>query len=157
MPLQVRAREESLALDRMCLRWTVTNIRYGAAAAAAQSGAPQNQRHIARPEAGVLIYGLFLEGASWEDGKGEVEGTLMHAQAKVLQYPMPVLLVEAIPTTEIDNSGMYNCPVYLTCARGPTYVTTANLRCVNADALQRTGFFKGPDCKLCQSTERAPV
>lgn len=124
---QVRARAESLALDRMCLRWTVTNIRYGAAAAGTQGVATQ-QQPLSASETGVLIHGLFLEGAAWEEGKGDVEGNLTHAQPKVLQYPMPVFLVEAIPTAEVDNTAMYSCPVYLTSARGPTYVTTANLR-----------------------------
>lgn len=100
-------------------------------AAAVQGGAAQQQQQaIPAPERGVLIHGLFLEGAAWEDGKGDVEGNLTHAQPKVLQYPMPVFLVEAIPTAEVDNSGMYSCPVYLTSARGPSYVTTANLRLV---------------------------
>lgn len=91
-------------------------------------GSQPQQPPITAPEKGVLIHGLFLEGAAWEDGKGDVEGNLTQAQPKVLQYPMPVFLVQAIPTEEADNTGMYNCPVYLTSARGPTYVTTANLR-----------------------------
>ncbi|CDI77483.1 hypothetical protein EAH_00000540 [Eimeria acervulina] len=134
--MQVRARAESLALDRMCLRWTVTNIRYGAAVAGAQGGASQ-QQPLSSPETGVLIHGLFLEGAAWEEGKGDVEGNLTQAQPKVLQYPMPVFLVEAIPTAEIDNTAMYSCPVYLTSARGPTYVTTANLRMSGDDSERR--------------------
>ncbi|CDI86634.1 hypothetical protein EPH_0074210 [Eimeria praecox] len=139
--MQVRARAESLALDRMCLRWTVTNIRYGAGVVAGQGGATQ-QQPLSAPETGVLIHGLFLEGAAWEEGKGDVEGNLTHAQPKVLQYPMPVFLVEAIPTAEVDNTAMYSCPVYLTSARGPTYVTTANLR-MSADDSERRWILAG--------------
>lgn len=125
--LQMRSRKEALALDCMCLRWTVTNIRTGAAAAIQPSGS-QLQQPITPPAKGVLIHGFFLEGAAWEDGKGDVEGNLAQAFPKVLQYPMPVFLVEAIPSLEFDKTGTYSCPVYLTSARGPTYVTTANLR-----------------------------
>ncbi|CDJ30567.1 uncharacterized protein EMH_0006840 [Eimeria mitis] len=139
--MQVRARAESLALDRMCLRWTVTNIRYGAAATGVQGSATQ-QQPLSTPETGVLIHGLFLEGAAWEEGKGDVEGNLTNAQPKVLQYPMPVFLVEAIPTAEVDNTAMYSCPVYLTSARGPTYVTTANLR-MSADDSERRWILAG--------------
>ncbi|CDJ53066.1 hypothetical protein EBH_0006090 [Eimeria brunetti] len=139
--MQVRARAESLALDRMCLRWTVTNIRYGAAAAGGQAGATQ-QQPLSAPETGVFIHGLFLEGAAWEEGKGEVEGNLTTSQPKVLQYPMPVFLVEAIPAAEVDNTAMYSCPVYLTSARGPTYVTTANLR-MGADDSERRWILAG--------------
>ncbi|OEH75839.1 hypothetical protein cyc_03720 [Cyclospora cayetanensis] len=139
--MQVRARAESLALDRMCLRWTVTNMRYGTEATTVQGGTSQ-QTPVAPPDKGVLIYGLFLEGAAWEDGKGDVEGNLTHAQPKVLQYPMPALIVEAIPTAEVDNTCMYSCPVYLTSARGPTYVTTANLR-MSAEDSERQWILAG--------------
>ncbi|KAL8430804.1 hypothetical protein ACSSS7_005708 [Eimeria intestinalis] len=139
--MQVRARKEALPLDEMCLRWTVTNVRIGQAASL-QGATPQSNQPISPPAKGVLIHGFFLEGAAWEDGKGDGEGNLVHALPKVLQYPMPVLLVEAIPTNEVDNTGMYSCPVYLTSARGPTYVTTANLR-MSADDAERRWILAG--------------
>ncbi|KAL8453322.1 hypothetical protein Emag_001932 [Eimeria magna] len=139
--LEVRARKEALPLDEMCLRWTVTNVRTGQGAGL-QGATPQSNQPILPPARGVLIHGFFLQGAAWEDGKGDTEGNLVHALPKVLQYPMPVLLVEAIPTNELDNTGMYSCPVYLTSARGPTYVTTANLR-MSADDTERRWILAG--------------
>ncbi|KAL8448487.1 hypothetical protein Emed_003748 [Eimeria media] len=139
--MQVRARKEALPLDEMCLRWTVTNLRIGQAASL-PGATPQPTQPISPPAKGVLINGFFLEGAAWEDGKGDTEGNLVHALPKVLQYPMPVLLVEPISTNEVDNTGMYSCPVYLTSARGPTYVTTANLR-MSADDTERRWVLAG--------------
>ncbi|KAL8275355.1 hypothetical protein Esti_000677 [Eimeria stiedai] len=139
--MQVRARKEALPLDEMCLHWTVTNARIGQEAGV-QGATLQSNQPISPPAKGVLIQGFFLEGAAWEDGKGDTEGNLVHALPKILQYPMPVVLVEAIPISEVDNTGMYSCPVYLTSARGPTYVTTANLR-MSPDDTERRWVLAG--------------
>jgi dynein heavy chain len=80
------------------------------------------------PNGGVYIHGLFLEGASWEDGKGDEEGYLADSKLKVLHPAMPVVNVFAVPNTDMDWENMYHCPVYITSMRGPTYLFTANVR-----------------------------
>lgn len=129
--MQVRARAESLPLDDMCLKWKVSNLLFGAAAAAAAAGGSQGAQtatEISPPESGVYVHGFFLEGASWELGSGDAEGHLVDALPKVLQCPMPVIQVQAIPVAAQCLDGTYSCPVYLTSARGPTYICSANLR-----------------------------
>lgn len=47
---------------------------------------------------------------------------------------MPVVQVEAVPIAEKKVLGQYDCPVYVTSFRGPTYVFTANLNMENEDS-----------------------
>jgi len=80
------------------------------------------------PTRGVYVHGLFIEGASWEDGKGDEEGYICDSKPKVLHPTMPVLNVVAVPNLEMNWTNMFKCPVYVTSARGPTYIFTANVR-----------------------------
>jgi dynein heavy chain len=114
--MQVTARMHSLPLDQMTLRCTFTNWR--------DPKAPD----MNPPTNGVYIHGLFMEGASWEDGKGDEEGYICESKPKVLHPTMPVVNVIAVPNSEMDWANMYKCPVYVTSARGPTYIFTANVR-----------------------------
>jgi dynein heavy chain len=116
--VQVTARQKNLPLDSLTLRCVFTNIRD--AKLEVPSGPP--------PNGGVYVHGLFLEGASWEEGKGDEEGYLADSKLKVLHPPMPVLNVYAVPNTEMTWDNMYHCPVYITSMRGPTYLFTANVR-----------------------------
>lgn len=112
--LQVSARSENLPLDDMCLRWIVTSI--------------QNPKEVqGPPESGVYIHGLLLEGAAWEDGKGN-EGNIVESRPKELFCPLPVINVFAMPAKQFSWEHMYECPVYVTSHRGPSFVCTANLR-----------------------------
>lgn len=40
---------------------------------------------------------------------------------------MPVINVVALPLDQKKTEGQYDCPVYVTSQRGPTYVFRANL------------------------------
>ncbi|PHJ19121.1 dynein heavy chain family protein, partial [Cystoisospora suis] len=115
--MQVSARSENLPLDDMCLRWTVTSIQN---AKEVQGGPPAEL-------GGVYIHGLLLEGAAWEDGKGENEGNLVDSRPKELFCPLPVIHVYAMPAKQFSWEHMYECPVYVTSHRGPSFVCTANL------------------------------
>jgi dynein heavy chain len=114
--MQVTARMHNLPLDQMTLRCTFTNWR--------DPKAPD----MNPPTKGVYVHGLFMEGASWEDGKGEEEGYISDPKPKILHPSMPVVNVIAVPNSEMDWNNMYKCPVYVTSARGPTYIFTANVR-----------------------------
>ncbi|XP_076055338.1 dynein axonemal heavy chain 5-like [Oratosquilla oratoria] len=60
------------------------------------------------PPEGVYIYGLFLEGASWD----RKQGKLIEAKPKVLFEPMPVVYLYAVNTTCGKNPNLYECPIY---------------------------------------------
>ena len=56
--MQVTARKDQLPLDFMVNRWVFTNYRE-----------PRELPNVHEVE-GVYVHGLFMEGASWEEGKG---------------------------------------------------------------------------------------
>jgi dynein heavy chain len=112
---QVTARSNALPLDYMENRVFITNM--------------QDSNEVANyPAKGVYIYGLFLEGAGWEEGKGEDEGYLTDSKMKDLHPSVPIVNVYALLNTEMTWDCMYHCPVFVTATRGATYVFTANVR-----------------------------
>eukprot|EP00937_MAST-01D_sp_MAST-1D-sp2_P002352 g2352.t1 len=132
--MQVTARKRGLALDRMSTETHVTTSDDPASA-------------TAYPVDGVLVHGLFIHGARWAPREDEqpvpVEGTacagcLCDSRLKELLPPMPLLYLKAVevqPHWEPSNVGylrhdpeVYDCPVYHTTFRGPTYVFLATLR-----------------------------
>ncbi|XP_050711756.1 dynein axonemal heavy chain 5-like isoform X2 [Eriocheir sinensis] len=60
------------------------------------------------PPEGVYIYGLFLEGASWD----RKQGRLMESRAKILYEPMPIIYLYAVNTTSGKDPTLYECPIY---------------------------------------------
>ncbi|XP_072570592.1 dynein axonemal heavy chain 11 isoform X2 [Paramormyrops kingsleyae] len=73
---------------------------------------------------GVYFHGLYLEGARWDIQSGNIA----EAQLKDLTPAMPVLFVRAIPNDRQETRNIYECPVYKTKMRGPTYVWTFHLK-----------------------------
>ena len=73
-------------------------------------------------------HGLFMEGAGWEDGKGDEEGYVTESKLKDLHPQMPICNVYAVHIDEMSWDCMYRCPVYVTSNRGPDYVFAANVR-----------------------------
>lgn len=61
-------------------------------------------------------------------GRGTDQGQLADMKPKELSPILPVVQITAIETKNKRTAGYYNCPVYVTSARGPTYVYTAGLR-----------------------------
>lgn len=45
-----------------------------------------------------------------------------------------MVLVEAVPIEEKKKIGQYECPVYVTSMRGPTFIFAANLNMENDDS-----------------------
>lgn len=68
------------------------------------------------PQEGIYVHGLFLEGATWSKG----EGNVTESEPKVLYTPLPVLYVtanhyreEAKVRREVYGAiGPYECPCY---------------------------------------------
>mmetsp|Transcript_28677 Transcript_28677/g.66641 ORF Transcript_28677/g.66641 Transcript_28677/m.66641 type:complete len:118 (+) Transcript_28677:3-356(+) len=96
----------------------------------------------------MFCLGLFIEGARWatgeEGGDPETVGTtvtqgrLADSRIKELLPPLPVIYLRAVevqPTWDPQSVGyirgradVYECPVYTTTFRGPTYVFLATLK-----------------------------
>ena len=62
----------------------------------------------APPKEGVYVYGLYLEGASWDRRKSE----LMESTPKVLHTALPLIHLFAINSTGERDKRLYQCPVY---------------------------------------------
>ncbi|KAM6338976.1 LOW QUALITY PROTEIN: dynein axonemal heavy chain 11 [Podargus strigoides] len=67
----------------------------------------------------------FLTGArTWR----LILGTIAEVWLKELTPAMPVIFVRAIPADQRESKYVYECPVYKTKSRGPTYIWTFNLK-----------------------------
>jgi len=113
--MQVAARSNNLPLDYMTNRCRFFNTR-------------DLNDITGVPERGVHVHGLFMEGAGWEDGKGDEEGYITESKMKDLHPVMPICNVFAVHIDEMDWNSMYHCPVFSTSLRGATYIFTANIR-----------------------------
>lgn len=108
--MQQMARKNEWPLDRMVLQCDVTKK------SREDMGGP--------PREGAYVHGLFMEGARWD----MQTGMIAEARLKELAPPMPVIFIKAIPVDRQDVRNIYECPVYKTKQRGPTYVWTFNLK-----------------------------
>jgi dynein heavy chain len=81
----------------------------------------------APPRDGAYVHGLVLEGARWDSKMN----SLNEANLKELYPPLPVLYVKAVWVDKPQTARTvvyYECPVYVTKQRGPTYVGDFNLK-----------------------------
>ncbi|XP_040312713.1 dynein axonemal heavy chain 17 [Herpailurus yagouaroundi] len=108
--MQSMARKNEWPLDKMCLSVEVTK--------------KNREDMTAPPREGAYVYGLFMEGARWDTQTG----VIAEARLKELTPAMPVVFIKAIPVDRMETKNTYECPVYKTRIRGPTYVWTFNLK-----------------------------
>ncbi|XP_004592923.2 dynein axonemal heavy chain 17 [Ochotona princeps] len=108
--MQSMARKNEWPLDKMCLSVEVTK--------------KTREDMTAPPREGSYVYGLFMEGARWDIQTG----VIAEARLKELTPAMPVIFIKAIPVDRMETKNIYECPVYKTRIRGPTYVWTFNLK-----------------------------
>lgn len=113
--MQVAARSNNLPLDFMVNRCRFYNIR-------------DVSEVTCVPPQGVNVHGLYMEGAGWEDGKGEDEGYINESKMKELHPQMPICNIFAVHIDEMDWNCMYHCPVFSTSLRGATFIFQANVR-----------------------------
>jgi dynein heavy chain len=73
---------------------------------------------------GCYISGLFIQGARFDVSLGIVD----KSRPREMYQEMPVINVRSIPVDKLDLKNTYECPVYKTSQRGPTYVFTAQLK-----------------------------
>ncbi|XP_077291064.1 dynein heavy chain at 93AB [Arctopsyche grandis] len=108
--MQSTARRNELPLDKMCLQCDVTK--------------KNKEDFTTAPKDGAYVHGLMMEGARWD----AQAGIIMDSRLKELFPQMPVINIRAITQDKQDLRNMYECPVYKTRTRGPTYVWTFNLK-----------------------------
>ncbi|XP_066917361.1 dynein beta chain, ciliary-like [Clytia hemisphaerica] len=108
--MQSMARKNEWPLDRMTLNVDVTK--------------KNKDDFNAPPREGAYVHGCFMEGARWDTQTGMIA----ESRLKELTPSMPVIFIRAIPVDKQDLRNSYECPVYKTRQRGPTYVWNFNLK-----------------------------
>jgi dynein heavy chain len=108
--MQTTARKNEWPLDRMVLTVDVTK--------------KSKEEIMAAPREGAYIHGMFMEGARWDVGTGMIQESFL----KDLTPAMPVIYIKAVTVDKKEAKGIYECPVYRTRQRGPTYVWTFNVK-----------------------------
>ncbi|XP_076855598.1 dynein axonemal heavy chain 17-like [Brachyhypopomus gauderio] len=108
--MQSIARKNEWPLDKMCLAVDVTK--------------KNREDMTSPPREGAFVYGLFMEGARWDTQSG----VIADARLKELTPAVPVIFIRAIPVDRQETKNVYECPVYKTRMRGPTFVWTFNLK-----------------------------
>jgi dynein heavy chain len=76
----------------------------------------------APPEKGCYIYGLFLEGARWDQDTK----MLSESAPKELFASFPLMWFQPTVLREKPASGIFDCPVYKTLTRAGTLSTTGH-------------------------------
>jgi dynein heavy chain len=143
---QVTARATSIPLESLTIETHVVNTMSITSSSSMQSTSTK----------GVCVHGVFIEGARWyvptnpkelvahsyrmDDLETVCAGYLTDPIPRELLSPMPILYVRPVPVQDAweltsgvgyfhrEATMMYECPVYITTRRGPTYVCLATLR-----------------------------
>lgn len=108
--MQQMARKNEWPLDKMCIQCDVTK--------------KCRDDMAGPPREGAFIHGLFMEGARWDTQTGMIGESLL----KELTPMLPIVFLKAIPVDRQETKNIYQCPVYKTKQRGPTFVWTFNLK-----------------------------
>jgi dynein heavy chain len=66
------------------------------------------------PADGMYLHGLCMEGARWDVKKGLIADSI----PKELHPRLPLVLVRGVLYAEVDKTGIFDCPVYITTRRG---------------------------------------
>ncbi|CAM9107555.1 unnamed protein product [Discosporangium mesarthrocarpum] len=73
---------------------------------------------------GAYIIGLSMQGARWDMNANSIE----KSKPKEMFCTMPIMCVKGISVDRCETQGLYQCPVYKTEQRGPTFVFCAQLK-----------------------------
>lgn len=73
---------------------------------------------------GAYIIGLSMQGARWDVTNVQIE----KSQPKEMFCQMPIMNVKAVTKEKANVGGVYQCPVYMTEMRGPTWFFNAQLK-----------------------------
>jgi len=109
---QVTAQKQTLELNKLFILTEVTKRTLEEVDAVAREGS--------------YVHGLCLEGARWDTGNNRLD----ESKPKEMYFTMPIINCKAqmIASDGKEEKNIYQCPVYKTANRGPTFVFTAQLR-----------------------------
>merc|ERR1712150_184356 len=84
----------------------------------------RSEKHFEKPETGCYVYGLFMDGARWDDQDGVIAESL----AKVLFDSLPYLHLNPCETHKdaTDKRLIYVSPMYKTSERKGVLSTTGH-------------------------------
>ena len=133
---QVTARAKGYSLDELTIMTEVTNYT-------------SEDMIKEYPASGVYVTGMFLQGAKWEEGDGDVPGFLTDMLPKELDPKIPIMNIFSLPNSEKSIVGYYECPVYYTTVRGATYIFTAYLRMESEETDPNKWVLAGVSIILC--------
>lgn len=66
----------------------------------------------------------MYKGARWDTATNSIA----NSRLKELHPQMPVIWIKAVTQDKQETRNLYECPVYKTRQRGPTYIWTFNLK-----------------------------
>jgi len=75
-----------------------------------------------RPETGVYVYGLYMQGARWDSTKKVVDDS----QVGVVIVEFPVVWLEPILEEDLKTDKQFTCPLYKTSVRAGELSTTGH-------------------------------
>ena len=112
-----------------------------------------DDRDYEKPEDGVLIHGLYLDSASWDDE----EEVLAEAIPGIMNPPMPIMHMLPDPEYEHEND-RYECPLYKTAERAGTLSTTGHstnfvIKCLLPTVNDSSHWISKGTALLCQLSE----
>ena len=111
--LQTTAREAGLALDSMRIHTEITDKK--------------SEQVTAQPPKGTYVHGMFVEG-----GRLDVAtNALAESRPKELHPPLPVMHIMGVTADQVVTKGVYQCPIYSTTIRGPTFIFPAPMRTID--------------------------
>jgi dynein heavy chain len=73
---------------------------------------------------GCYITGLYMQGARFDVAGGVID----KSKPREMYCEMPVINCKSVPLDKLEEKGIFQCPVYKTETRGPTFVFMAQLR-----------------------------
>lgn len=107
--LQNYARKHVIAIDELSFEFKIYDeVTY--------------QEITEKPEDGAFCYGMYLEGARWND----TIHLLDDSKAKQLYTEVPVVWFVPMRNRKIPEKGIYNCPCYKVLSRSGTLSTTGH-------------------------------
>jgi len=107
--LQNHSRKYKVPIDILSFEFEVLSGRYD----------PEKDIEAA-PEDGVFVYGLYLDGAKWND----MSGAMSDANIGELYCKMPIIHFIPCSNHILDGDRFYQCPLYKTSVRAGVLSTT---------------------------------